>query len=155
MSAVAEALARVVWPVTLSVPLEVSDVVAVIDPPVRVPTDATVVLEFPTIKLVIEARVATSDAIKELVLVLLVAVRLVTKALVVVEFPTIKLVIEAKVATSDAIKELVLVLLVEDEFVVTRLVVVALIAVRNEVEALVTLRLVVVIPVADAVLSVV
>ena len=61
----------------------------------------------------------------------------------------------ARVATRDAIKELVLVLLVAEELVVTRLVVVALIAVRNEVEAFVALRLVVVIPVADAVESVV
>ena len=79
-----------------------------------------------------------------------VAVRLVTKALVVVELPTIKSVILARVATSDEMKELVEVLLV-----VTRLVEVALTAVRLVVDALVRYAFVAVIPVAEALLSVV
>ena len=106
---------------------------------------AFVVVEFPTTRLVIEARVATREEIKELVEVeltevrlvklplvaeklfvkkfvelLLVAVRLVIVAFVVVEFPTMRSVIEAKVATRDEKNPLVLVLLVENRFVAVR-----------------------------------
>ena len=74
---VADAVVRVVCPDTLRVPFEVSEVVAVIEPPVRVPTEATVVLELPTMRLVMVARVEKRDAIvpvveKRFVLVLLV-----------------------------------------------------------------------------------
>ena len=62
-----------------------SDEVAVIEPPVRVPIEATVVLELPTMRLVILARVATRDEMKELVLVLLVERRLTKNPLVEVE----------------------------------------------------------------------
>ena len=72
-----EELARVDWPETLRVPLEVSEDVAVIDPPVNVAIVAFVVVELPTIKLVMLAKVATREEMKELVLVLLEKKRLV------------------------------------------------------------------------------
>ena len=72
-----EELARVDWPETLRVPLEVSEDVAVIDPPVNVAIVALVVVELPTIKLVMLAKVATREEMKELVLVLLEKKRLV------------------------------------------------------------------------------
>ena len=91
---------------------------AVIDPPVSVAIVALVVVELPTIKLVMLARVATSEEMNPLVLVALDAIRLVVEALVivalvVVELPTIKLVMLARVATREEMKELVLVLLEE------------------------------------------
>ena len=52
---------------------------------------AFVVVEFPTIKLVMEARVATREEMKELVEVLLVETRLTKNPLVEEEFPTIEL----------------------------------------------------------------
>ena len=99
---------------------------------VRYVVTALVVVEFPTMRLVIEARVATREEKKPLVEVALDAVKLVIVALVVVEFPTMRSVIEARVATKEEIKELVEVLLV-----VTRFVLVALTAVRLVVEAVV------------------
>ena len=101
------------------------------------------------------ARVATKEEMNPLVVVLFVAVRLVMKAFVVVELPTMRLVMLARVVTRDAMNPLVVVLFVVEELVVTKLVAVALIAVRKEVDALVAARLVVVIPVADAVVRVV
>ena len=94
---------------------------------------AFVVVEFPTTKLVMEAKVATKEEKNPLVLVALDAIRLVVEALtivafVVVELPTIKEAMLARVATSDAIKELVLVELVEKR----------LVAVKAEAEAVVS-----------------
>ena len=80
------------------------------------------VVEFPTMRLVIEARVATREEKKPLVEVALDAVKLVVEAFVivafvVVELPMIALVIEARVATREEIKELVEVALVEKRLV--------------------------------------
>ena len=91
-----------------------------IEPPVSVPIEATVVLEFPTIRLVIVAKVEKREEMNPLVVVLLVAVRLLIKAFVVLEFPTIRLVIVAKVEKREEMvpvveKRLVLVLLVITE----------------------------------------
>ena len=55
-----------------------------IEPPVSVPIEATVVLEFPTIRLVIVAKVEKREEMNPLVVVLLVAIELAEKKLVVV-----------------------------------------------------------------------
>ena len=89
---------------------------------VRYVVTALVVVEFPTIRLVIELRVAIKDEMKELVEVALDAMRLVVEAFVivafvVVELPMIASVIEARVAIKEEIKELVEVALVEKRLV--------------------------------------
>ena len=110
---------------------------------------ALVVVELPTIRSVIEARVATSDEIKELVVV-----ELLTTAFVVVELLTTRLVMLARVATSDEMKELVEVELVDVElfdinpeklpFVALKLVVKKFVELLLVVEAFVAVKLVVV-----------
>jgi hypothetical protein len=100
---VADALVRVVCPVTVRVE---AVVVAKVEVPVttkvpvvvalvvkRLETTALVVVELPTTRLVMFARVATSEEMNPLVVVLLVAVKLVIVALVVVELPTMRSVI--------------------------------------------------------------
>ena len=59
---------------------------------VRFITVALVVVELPMMRSVIDARVATSEEMKELVVVLLVAVRLVATRLVAVALPIVALV---------------------------------------------------------------
>ena len=100
--AVAEAFPSVVWPVTLRVPLEVSDVVAVIEPAVSVPAVALVVLELPTTRLVMIADTAFKILAKKLddvalVVEALVAKRFVAVALASVALVAVKLVVEASV----------------------------------------------------------
>ena len=77
-----DALLRDVCPVTFSVPFEVRVDVAVIFPPVKLLTTAFVVVEFPIIKLVKLAKVATRLEKNPFVEVLFVVTRLVDVALV-------------------------------------------------------------------------
>ena len=104
----------------------VTDEVAVTDElAVRYVVTALVVVEFPTIRLVIELRVAIKDEKKPLVEVALDAMRLVVEAFVivafvVVELPMIALVKEANVARRDEKNPVVLVLLVEKRLVAVR-----------------------------------
>ena len=98
---------------------------------------AFVVVELPTIKLVMLANVATREEKNPLVLVAFDAMRLVVEALVivafvVVELPTSKSVMLANVAKSEEMKELVLVLLVIIPLVVKKLVELALVMIEEE-----------------------
>jgi hypothetical protein len=128
---------------------------------VRLVIVAFVVVELPTMRLVIEAKVATSEEMKELVEVALDAMRLVVDAFtivafVVVELPTMRLVMEAKVATREEMKELVLVLLVVEAFVAAKLLVtVAFVVVRLAMVPVVEKSVFAVSAVADAVVRVV
>jgi hypothetical protein len=121
VSAVAEALPRVVCPVTPRVPATVALLVTV-----EVPIVAD------------EARRLVVEAFT-------------MYAVVVVELPTMRLVILARVARSDEKNPLVEVLFVVDAFVATRLVVVAKNAVKLVVEAFVRNAPEAVIAVAEAV----
>ena len=62
-------------------------------------------MEFPTTKLVIEAKVATREEMKELVLVLLVRIALLVKKLVVVALLPLKLVVKKLVEVPLVIRE--------------------------------------------------
>ena len=92
---------------------------------VRYVVTALVVVEFPTIRLVIELRVAIKDEKNPLVEVALDAMRLVVEAFVivafvVVELPMIALVKLARVAMREEKNPVVLVLLVEKSAVAVR-----------------------------------
>lgn len=92
-----DAVVKVVCPVTLRVPLDIKEEVAVTDPKVALP---------PVRDEITPVTALRTDE-KKLVLVLLEATRLVTVALVVVELPTTKLVTVAVTALSTAEKKLV------------------------------------------------
>jgi uncharacterized MAPEG superfamily protein len=82
----------------VSVPSEVIDEVAVISPAVRVVIVALVVVELPTMRSVMFARVARRLEKNPVVVVLFCTVALVMTALVVVELPTMRSVMFARVA---------------------------------------------------------
>ena len=86
-------------------------------------------VELPTIRSVMLAKVAKSEEMNELVLVLLSTARLVMYPLVVVELPTMRSVMLARVATRDEMNELV-----EVELVEVRLAKLPLVAVNDVVK---------------------
>ena len=123
MSAVADAVLRVDWPLTLSVPLDESDDVAVIEPPTKVLIVAFVVVELPITAPAIVASVARMFVKVPFIEKRLVDVALVNTASVAVRFATIAVTPRRKVLKKLVAVALVVIKLSADASMLERFVI--------------------------------